>query len=227
MGGWTYLGQTHKGNLAVGISTEPFITVYGPDGSKLFEFSLMGDPVPVTKSLIRRYKEIQLSDMKKDPELQKGYWKDSIKELERASFDHLFDDSLPRYHELLVDEEGNFLLFRSGDCFVDCPIILEVYTPEGVYVYETEIKTGDYDLIVDKRREHMCFTKSGLVALVQPKVDLEKDDFHLKMMWCLNQWSDYSRASWIFRAKSISFIFCRLICPIDLIILFSTSMVLI
>lgn len=179
-GGWTYLAQTHEGNLAVGISTQPIITVYGPDGSRLFKFSLRGNPVPVTKSTIRRYKEILMNDLRQDHEHQKGFWEGSIKELEKASFDHLFDDYLPGYHEMLVDEEGNFLLFRSGDCFADCPIILDVYDPQGEYICETEIKIGDFYLIVDRCREHMCFTKGGLVALVQPKIDL--DDFHLKMI---------------------------------------------
>jgi len=45
-----------KGNLAAGISTESFVTVYSPDGSKLSEFLLIGKPIPVTKSIIRRYK---------------------------------------------------------------------------------------------------------------------------------------------------------------------------
>jgi hypothetical protein len=181
-GGWIYLGQTHEGNLAVGVSTESIVTVYGPDGSKLYEFSLKGDPVLVTKEMIRRYKEIGLNQIRQDPNFQKSYWKESIKELEKASFDHLFDDYLPRYNEMLVDEEGNFLFFRTEGCFVDCPIKIDVYNSHGDFICKTEIKTADYHLIVDKRREHMCFTKSGLVALVQPKIDLERDEFHLKMI---------------------------------------------
>ena len=182
MGGWTYLTQTHEGNLAVGVSSEPLVAVFGPEGSKLYEFSLRGDPVLVTKEMIRRYKEIELNHIRQDPNFQNGNWKESIKELAKASFDHLFDDYLPSYHEMLIDEEGNFLLFRKDDCFVDCPVIVDVYDPHGEFICETEIKTGEYSLIVDKRRQHMCFTKSGLVALVQPKIDLERDDFHLKLI---------------------------------------------
>jgi hypothetical protein len=179
-GGQTYLVRTHEGNLAVGISMEPHVTVYSLDGSKLSEFSLRGKPVPVTKSIIRRYKDIQLNNMRQDPQHQQGIWKESLKELKKASFDHLFSDYLPLYHEILTDEEGHLLVFRSEDCFVDCPILIDVYSSEGEFVCETEIKTGNYHLIVDKRRKHMCFTKSGLVALVQPKEEVY--DFHLKMI---------------------------------------------
>ena len=179
-GGWTYLARTNEGNLAVGISMDPFVTIYSPDGSKLSEFTLNDKPVAVTKSIIRRYKEIHLNDIKQDPQFQQGIWKEGVKELEKASFDHLFDEYLPLYHEILTDEEGHFLVFRTDDCFVDCPILLEVYSPGGEFVCETEIKTGEYNLIVDRRRKHMRFTKSGLIALVQPKIDA--DDFHLKMI---------------------------------------------
>jgi hypothetical protein len=180
MGGNTYLIQTNEGNLALGIPTESFVTVYSPDGSKLSEFPLRGKPIPVTKSIIRLYKEIQLNNMRQNPRYQQGIWKESLKELEKASFDHLFTDYLPLYKEILTDEEGNFLVFRSDDCFVDCPILIDVYSSEGEFVCETEIKTGNYRLIIDRRRKHMCFNKSGLVALVQPKED--EPDFQLKMI---------------------------------------------
>ncbi|UCE39100.1 MAG: hypothetical protein JSW00_07745, partial [Thermoplasmata archaeon] len=106
--------------------------------------------------------------------------KEQLKELEKASFAHLFSDYLPLYQQILTDEEGNFLVFRSEDCFVDCPILIEVYSPEGEFVCETEIKTGNYHLIVDRRQKNMCFTKNGLVALVQPEKNVY--DFYLKMI---------------------------------------------
>lgn len=178
--GWTYLIRTKEGNLAVGISIESHVTVYSPDGLRLSEFSLRGEPIPVTKSIIQRYKEIQLQAMKQNPNYQKGPMKEILKEVEKASFDNFFSDHLPFYSKLLTDEDGNFLMFCSGDCFVECPILIEVYTPEGEFVCKTEIKPGEYQLIIDRHREHICFTKSGLIALVQPKND--EYDFHLKMI---------------------------------------------
>jgi hypothetical protein len=177
--GWTFVSRTKEGNLAVGISTEPFLTIYSPEGQKLTKFSLKGEPVPVTKSIIQRYKEIQLNNMKLDPRFKQGKGKQWLKEVEKASIDHLFDDYLPRYREILTDAEGHFLVFRSGDCFTNCPILIEVYSTQGEFICETEIKSGNYHLIVDRRQKHMCFTKSGLIALVQPK---DTNDFLLKLI---------------------------------------------
>ncbi len=151
-----------------------------PDGSKLTEFTLERKPVAMTKSIVRRYKDTELNNMRQDAEHQQEIQQGRIKELEKASFDHLFNDYLPLYQELLTDEEGNFLIFRTDDCFSGCPILIEVYSPKGEFVCEMEIKTGEYNLIIDSRRKHMCFTKEGLIALVQPKISAA--DFHLKMI---------------------------------------------
>ncbi len=177
--GWIFMARTKEGNLAVGISMEPFLTIYSPEGQKLTEFSLKTEPVPVTKSIIRRYKEIQINNLRQDPRFKQGMGKQFLNELEKASFDQLFDSNLPLYHEMLTDEEGYFLVFRSGDCFVDCPIRIDVYSSEGNFLCETEIKPEEYELVIDKRSKHLCFTKNGLFALVQLK---DSDDFLLKLI---------------------------------------------
>lgn len=177
--GWTFLAWTKKRNLVVGVSTEPHLTVYSPEGEKLSEISLKRKATPVTKSIIRRYKDIQLNRMRQDPRFQKGMGKEILKEVEKASIDHLFDDYLPIYREILTDEEGHLLVFLSGDCFPDCPILIDVYSSDGKFICDTEIKTGNYQLIVDKRWKHMCFTQTGLIALVQPK---DAVDFQLRLI---------------------------------------------
>lgn len=177
--GWTFLTRTKEGNLVVGISTVSHLTVYSPEGEKLSGISLKGEATPVTKSIVRRYKDIQLNSMRQDPRFQKGMGKEILKEVEKASIDHLFDDHLPLYREILTDEEGHLLVFLSGDCFPDCPILIDVYSSEGKFICQTEIKTANYQLIVDKRWKHMCFTQTGLIALVQPK---DAVDFQLKMI---------------------------------------------
>jgi len=167
--GRTYISRTKKGNLVVGISNQPFLTVYSPDGEKLYEIVLRGEAMPVTRSLIRRYKEEQLNDLRKDPQFMKGPGVAMVEELEKADFEIVFDKYLPLYRELLTDEAGHILVFRKNGCFFDCPNAFEVYTSEGDFICETEIKTGDYKLSINSRQKHMCFTEEGLIALVEPK----------------------------------------------------------
>jgi len=167
--GRTLISRTKDGNLVVGISNQPFLTVYSPDGEKLYEISLRGEAVPVTRSVIRRFKEEQLNDLREDPQFMKGPGVAMVKELEKADFGTAFDEHLPLYRELLADEAGHILVFRKDGCFFDCPNTFEVYTSEGDFICETEIKTGDYKLSINSRQKHMCFTEEGLIALVEPK----------------------------------------------------------
>lgn len=167
--GRAYITRTKDGNLVVGISNQPFLTVYSPDNEKLYEIALRGEAIPVTRSVLRRFKEEQLDDLRENLQFMKGPGAAMVKELEKADFGTVFDEHLPLYRELLADEAGHILVFRKDGCFFDCPNTFEVYTSEGDFICETEIKTGDYKLSINRLQKHMCFTEEGLMAIVEPK----------------------------------------------------------
>ncbi len=177
--GRTLISRTKDGNLVVGISNQPFLTVYSPDGAKLYEIALRGEAIPVTRSFIRRFKEQQLNELRENPQFMKGPGGTMLKELEKADFETVFDKYLPLYRELLSDEAGHILVFRKDGCFSDCPNIFEVYTSEGDFICETEIKTGDYKLLISRISKHICFTDEGLIALVEP---LNSPQFRLEII---------------------------------------------
>lgn len=166
--GRTYISRTKDGNLVVGISNQPFLTVYSPNGEKLYEIALRGEAIPVIRSLIRQFKEQQLNELRENPQFMKGRGAAMVKELEKADFGTVFDEYLPLYREILSDEAGHILVFRKDGCFFDCPNTFEVYSSEGDYICETEIKPGDYKLSINRTQKHMCFTNAGLIALVEP-----------------------------------------------------------
>jgi hypothetical protein len=169
--GRTYISQAKNKDLVVGISSQPHLTVFSPEGEKLYEIALKGGSIPVTRSHIRRFKEQQLDKFKRNPQL--------IKELEKEDFKSSFDEYLPLYREILTDEAGHLLVFRKDECFFDCPKIFEVYSSEGEYICETEIKTGDYKLLIERMYKHICFTKEGIIALVEP---LNSPQFRLEII---------------------------------------------
>jgi hypothetical protein len=177
--GRTLISRTNDGNLVVGISNQPFLTVYSPEGEKLYEIALRGESIPVTGSLIRRFKEEQLDELRENPQFMKSRGAAMVKELEKADFKLVFDEYLPLYQELLSDEAGHILVFRKDGCFFDCPHIFEVYTSEGGFICETEIKTGDYKLLISRISKHVCFTNDGLIALVEP---LNSPQFRLEII---------------------------------------------
>ena len=177
--GSLFVAATKEGNLIVGSSLETHLEVYSPDGAKLSTIDLGLEPVPVTKDYIKRYKDLEVGQMKRDPRYAQGQMKESLKKMEDASFDHLFTDHLPLYREILVDAEGNILVFKKTECLGECPIFMRVYSPEGKFICETEIQEGRFGLTVDPRMKNMIFGRDGLVAMVEVK---DAEEFELRVI---------------------------------------------
>lgn len=163
-----FIASSKEGNLIVGNSLSPVFDVFSLDGTKVSTFSINVKPIPVTKQLISEYKEYHIDQLSQESPFPKDQAQDVIKQLKKASWDHMFGVHLPLYREILVDEEGNLLVFRRTECLgEDCPIFVQVYSPGGKYICETELKEGPFNLTVDSRVKNMCFTGQGLIAMVE------------------------------------------------------------
>lgn len=178
LGGRTFIAATKDGNLLVGNSLQPFIEVFSPEGTKISTIDLGLDPVTVTKEYRARYKDFQIGRLRRELGYSQWQSKETLKQVENASFDHLFAEVLPLYREILVDAEGNLLVFRKTECLGDCPILVRVYSPEGKFVCETEILEGAFSLAVDNRIKNMSFGGGGLLAMVEVK-DAEDPELRL------------------------------------------------
>jgi 6-bladed beta-propeller len=177
--GDTFIAATKDGNLLVGNSLKAFLEVYSPAGVKLSSIDLGLEPIPVTKDYIKRYKDRVIGGMRKDSRYAQGPAGGALKEVDEASFDQFFSDHLPFYHEVLVDAEGNILVFKKTECLGDCPILIRVYSPEGKFICETEIQEGRFGLSVDPRRKNMVFGRDGLIAMVEVK---GAEEFELRVI---------------------------------------------
>lgn len=179
MTGEIYLAATLDGDLLVGNSLLTTLEVFSPQGTRLSRIDLGLKPIPVDKGTIKRYKAHALGELKRDSRYAQGQMREMLKRLEDASFDHLFADHLPLYRELLVDAEGNILVFRRTECLGDCPILIRVYSPQGRFVCETEIEEGRFGLAVDPRRKSMVFGRDGLIAMVEVK---DGEEYELRVI---------------------------------------------
>ena len=168
-GGRMFIARSGDGDLLVGSSLSTEIEVYSIEGEKKGSLTLNMEKIAVTNKIISRYKEYHIKSLARDPRHSEGRGREMLKALRKASWDHLFGESLPLYKELLVDSAGNILVFRNSECLGDCPTLIQAYSPQGKYISQFELKGGEYDLIVDPRRKHMCFTEDGLYALVQKR----------------------------------------------------------
>jgi len=177
--GDTFIAATKDGNLLVCNSLKAYFDVYSPAGVKLSSIDLGLEPIPATKDHIKRYKDHVVGGMRKDPRYSQGPLVGALKEVAEASFEGFFSDHLPFYHEVLVDAEGNILVFKKTECLDDCPILIRVYSPEGKFICETEIQEGPFGLTVDSRKKNMVFGRNGLVAMVEVK---DAEEFELRVI---------------------------------------------
>lgn len=174
-----FIAPSKDGNLVVGNSLRPEIEVFSPEGTKISTIPLKIEPIPVTKQLIGEYKKYQIEQMNLDSRLSQDQRQELTKKLQKVSWNHLFEENLPLYRELLVDSKGNLIVFKKTDCLDECPISIRVYSPSGQFICETELVEGSFGLSIDPRIKNMSFTDRGLIAMVEVK---DAPEFTLRLI---------------------------------------------
>jgi len=166
------IARSAQGDLLVGNTIIPRLDEYSPEGQKMRSLDLNLTPIPVTKQYIRDYHRRMVQGMKSEPNYEKiPQYRDVVAKVESASIDHIFGEYLPLYKEILVDSEGNILVFKKSECLENCPNIFQVYSPEGKYVCEVELASEDFNVSIDYRFKRICFTSEGIFCLFPLKGD--------------------------------------------------------
>jgi hypothetical protein len=176
--GRALIASSKDGDLIVGNSLNPFFEVFSPEGAKLSTIPLNMEPIPVTKQLIDGFKKYHLAQLRSESNSQ-DQDQERLKLLRKASWDHMFGANLPLYREIMMDTEGNLIVFAATDCWGDCPKLFQVYSPEGEFVCDTEVIEGAFWLTIDPRIQNMCFTRQGLIAMVVVK---DAEEFELRVI---------------------------------------------
>ena len=174
--GALFINRTFDGNLLVGSSNTPDIHIYSPEGKLLSSFRLQIKPIPVTQEYLKKFKDYFMADkIDERPALSPNL----IKKFDKLSFKDYFDPYLPFYREILVDGEGNILIFKTSECFEKCNEVFQVYSPEGKYICETTLDKGEYDFKIDRRFKNIVFTKKAIFGLFQLK---DSEDISLRLV---------------------------------------------
>ena len=178
--GEVLISRTKNGRLLVGVSNIPYLKIYSLNGKLIHSFLLNITPAPVTANYIEKFKDDILNKMRgKSVSRRKPAPKWLVNKLERVSFSTLFGEHLPYYREVLVDSEGNILVFKWNDCIGGCDEIFQVYSPDGKYICETKIDKGAFDFKIDSKIKNIVFTSKGIFGLFQLK---NSEDVSLRLV---------------------------------------------
>jgi hypothetical protein len=173
------ISQTKDGNLLAAVSNSPLIKIYSFDGKLLHTFRLNMTPFPVTNDYIARFKAYKVGYLSASKGKQGSADRFMAKIMKKFPFEHLFAEHLPYFRNVLVDSEGNILVFKWTDCIGDCTKIFQVYSPEGKFICETKIDEGVFDFELSRFRNNIIFTDRGIFGLFQLK---DSDDVSLRLV---------------------------------------------
>lgn len=172
--GQVMLAQTKDGNLVVGASNSPVMKIYSENGILLRTFRLKMAPVPVTSDYIAKFKAYKVASNLALTGKDASVGRYTAKLMKKFPFEHFFEEHLPYYRKLIVDSEGNILVFKWTDCIGECTKIFQVYSPDGTFVCETKIDQGIFDFEIDRRWNNIVFTDKGIFGLFYLKDDEEE-----------------------------------------------------
>jgi 6-bladed beta-propeller len=172
--GQLLIAGTPAGDLLVGDTRKAEVEMFDSTGRKLRTFALRLEPFPVTREYLRRYKDEMIKRMRNGPAASLPSFREIVRNIEEASSDSFVDGHFPLYKELLVDSEGNILVFKTTDCVGECPIMVQVYSPAGEYLAEFELDPGPFKVEIDPRFRNICFTGRGVFGLFPKKDDQDE-----------------------------------------------------
>ncbi|MGE0076914.1 MAG: hypothetical protein AB7S48_03550 [Bacteroidales bacterium] len=152
-----------NGNLVVGISTSKLIEEYTTDGKLVKSFNLDFTPPAYPEDLKKEF----ISEIEKKVANNK-FTKEDVSEAYKPDF---FPKNTPFYYNILVDNEGNILVFRFVEEDVDHKLRVYSFDNNGKALAEATLDVSGYKLSLNYRFEELCFHNGVVYGLLHPKSD--------------------------------------------------------
>jgi WD40 repeat protein len=156
------ISRTKNGDLLVGFSNNQKIVIYSPDGKKIFSFSINTKQIKVTKKMKEEFYKGMESNIEKKPMRVRNQVRKLVKKM--RSMD-IFPKYAPYYKNLIVDCDGNFIVFYNKGYFkAGNWWRFQVYSPNGKYICDSQISSekSKFKIItplVFHNDSLYCFTK--------------------------------------------------------------------
>ena len=133
-----FIDRTVEGNLIVGNSGEPAIRIYSPDGKMIHQIKLNYAQTKVDTSEMKGYFN---SFREKLIELNAP---DSLLQIIQSP--EFYYKTMPYYYDLMVDTDGNILVFRYTQKKDHVFRVYQVYSSGGEFVCECKLDSGTFEV---------------------------------------------------------------------------------
>ena len=171
---YRFVRRSVNGNLIVGYSNKKEVSIYSLERRMVRIFPLDIDPLLVTEKVKQEYRESSRKSLQGTKEwIRKMRESQKLEDISETVIKKLserpieFPEHMPYYYNLLVDSDGNILVFlytETNDIYR-----FQVYSPDGTYICESAIDPGKYKLKVYRNLIPIVFFKGDLFAVVSEK----------------------------------------------------------
>lgn len=157
-----FIRRSLNGNLIVGYSNREEIEVYDPDGSLLKSFKHNIVPITISEEDKQEFRQ----------SVKKSLEKANIPEDISAKTDapDFFPDHMPYFYNMLVDSDGNLLVFGYNETDIRHKFRVYSYLPDGKFICETVLNADNFDIKLNKKFNQLCFHERYLYGIA-PKAD--------------------------------------------------------
>ena len=155
-----------NGNLIIGVNNRKTIEEYSPNGKLVKSFDLDFSPLPYPSELKDEFIKTQ------EQKVTEGkFSKEDIAPIYKENF---FPKNMPYYYNILVDSEGNILVFKFVDDEVDHKFSVYSLNTNGQAITETELLLKDYKLGLHYRFEEIVFFNGKIIGLLNSSENINE-----------------------------------------------------
>jgi WD40 repeat protein len=163
--GEVYLYRVNEGDLLVGFSESPDISVYNANGQVKYTFKLKIKPLKITSEIKNDVFKMVEESTKNKPQL-----KEIIKRQIKISRE-LFPEYAPLFRNIAVDTDNNILVFKHNGFLRIKTLDFQVYTSRGEYQGDSQIRFAAFD---PKANFDLAFHGDSIYTVVGN----EEEDFY-------------------------------------------------
>jgi hypothetical protein len=160
--GEVFIAPLHEQYLVVGYSESPEITVYSMEGKKLYSFNVNMKPLKVTREMQDEVLKITYENAKK---VKNPYMDKALAHLDRSE---AFGEYVPYFLNIVVDPDGNILVFKNPGFYKLPKLEFQVYSDKGQYICNSRFDFGSF---IPAPTLELAFGKEDIYCLVKKNCD--------------------------------------------------------
>jgi hypothetical protein len=155
-----------NGNLIIGVNNTKTIEEYSPDGKLIKSFELDFLPLPYPTELKDEFIKTQ------EQKIAEGkFSKEDIAPIYNENF---FPKNMPYFYNILVDSDGNILVFRFVDEDVDHKFSVYSYNSNGNRIADTNLELEGFKLGLHYRFEEIVFFNGNIFGILNSSVNINE-----------------------------------------------------